>query len=153
MCDQDYDSCAAQCELFLHAKCPVWLSPQEAHTKWDSAYEPSICIRKYMVRLLSETRCDSSVMYVTVSLAAAYWPDPSPKTLHRWIFVVFVVVHKFMVDDALTIPEYAKAGGISCKELRMLERHFLRVINWKVWAEYNKSPQVWAEYHHMVAKT
>ena len=56
----------------------------------------------------------------------------SSLTCHRFVIASIVVSSKCLCDTFSSNSVYAKVGGIPIAELNMLEREFLRVIEWKL---------------------
>lgn len=56
----------------------------------------------------------------------------SSLTCHRFLITSIAVSSKALCDVFCTNSLYAKVGGIPVTELNMLEREFLRMIEWRL---------------------
>ncbi|TIB36616.1 hypothetical protein E3P86_02438 [Wallemia ichthyophaga] len=52
--------------------------------------------------------------------------------IHRFIITAITVSSKALCDVFCTASHYSKVGGISLNELNLLEREFLRIIDWNL---------------------
>lgn len=53
-------------------------------------------------------------------------------TVHRFIITAITVSSKALCDVFCTASHYSKVGGISLNELNLLEREFLRILDWNL---------------------
>jgi hypothetical protein len=56
----------------------------------------------------------------------------SSLTCHRFIIASITVCSKGLCDSFCTNALYARVGGIPVTELNVLEREFLRAIDWRL---------------------
>ena len=56
----------------------------------------------------------------------------SSLTCHRFVIASVAVASKCLCDAFCSNSVYAKVGGIPVAELNVLEREFLRMIDWKL---------------------
>lgn len=56
----------------------------------------------------------------------------SSLTCHRFVIAAIAVSSKCLCDAFCSNSVYAKVGGIPVAELNVLEREFLRMIDWKL---------------------
>lgn len=56
----------------------------------------------------------------------------SSLTCHRFVITSIAVASKALCDAFCTNNLYARVGGIPVGELNMLEREFLRMIDWRL---------------------
>ncbi len=56
----------------------------------------------------------------------------SSLTVHRFIITAVTCASKALCDTFLTNSTYAKVGGVSTKELNILEVEFLHLIDWRL---------------------
>ena len=52
--------------------------------------------------------------------------------MHRFIITAITVSSKALCDVFCTASHYAKVGGLSLNELNLLEREFLRILDWNL---------------------
>ena len=53
-------------------------------------------------------------------------------TVHRFIITAITVSSKALCDVFCTASYYAKVGGLSLSELNLLEREFLKILDWSL---------------------
>jgi len=53
-------------------------------------------------------------------------------TSHRLALVAMLIAVKFNEDVFYTNKHYAQVGGVTTRELNLLEREFLQMLDWKV---------------------
>jgi len=104
---------------------------------------PQISVFDYLVRL-TEFFCCSPACYV---VAAAYidrvlrsQPDFAldAGTVHRLLLASLVIAVKFTDDRPLKNTWYAKTGGVSNRELNVLEATLLKLLDWRVHVSANE---------------
>lgn len=67
---------------------------------------------------------------------------------HRLIIIGMTLAAKFHEDTFYSNKFYAKVGGVSLKELNLLERCFLQLIDWKLQVH----PEEYELYESLVRK-
>jgi hypothetical protein len=65
------------------------------------------------------------------------------RTAHRFLLVAMVVACKGLLDQTLSMHEFAKIGGVGVWELSYLEREFLFRNNWRIFVE----PELLEDYY------
>ncbi|KAI5835771.1 cyclin-domain-containing protein [Schizophyllum commune Tattone D] len=109
----------------------------ESLTRFHSRSAPAISVLDYLKRIVQYTSAEKSVMLITL-----YYIDQicacmplfvlSSLTCHRFIIASITVSSKFHCDAFCTNSRYARVGGISIHELNMLEREFLKALDWRL---------------------
>ncbi|KDQ57695.1 hypothetical protein JAAARDRAFT_130759 [Jaapia argillacea MUCL 33604] len=112
------------------------LSP-ESLTRFHSRSAPNITILEYLRRIVKFTNVERSCLLLTlhyIDQICSRMPlfTLSSLTAHRFILASVAVSSKAFCDAFCTNNHYAKVGGISVAELNVLEREFLRIINWRL---------------------
>jgi len=121
--------------LILHND-RIPLSP-ESLTRFHSRSPPSISVLDYLKRIIKFTNVETSCL-----LATLHYIDQicsriplftlSSLTCHRFIIASICVSSKGLCDVFCTNQLYAKVGGIPVSELNVLEREFLKSIEWRL---------------------
>lgn len=109
---------------------------------------PRISIPAYLSRLVQYLRPPSVLILVTL-----YFLDRmsaidetfvfDSRTAHRFLLVAMVVACKGLLDQTLSMREFAKIGGVGVWELSYLEREFLFRNNWRIFVE----PELLEDYY------
>jgi hypothetical protein len=74
----------------------------------------------------------------------------SSLTVHRYLIAAATVASKGLCDTFWTNSTYARIGGVTVKELALLELDFLQRMDWRIIPE----PQVLVDYYkNLVART
>ena len=106
-------------------------------TRFHSRSAPSIGIIDYLQRIVKY----ASIERVCLFMILVYMDRVcerntnftiSSLTVHRFILAACTTASKAFCDSFLTNTTYAKVGGISTKELNVLEIEFLYLIDWKL---------------------
>ncbi|OAX40261.1 cyclin-domain-containing protein [Rhizopogon vinicolor AM-OR11-026] len=112
------------------------LSP-ESLTRFHSRAVPNISVLDYLRRIIKWTKVEKSCLLLTlhyVDQICARMPlfTLSSLTCHRFIIASITVCSKGLCDSFCTNALYARVGGIPVTELNVLEREFLRAIDWRL---------------------
>ncbi|KAJ8592511.1 cyclin-domain-containing protein [Rhizopogon salebrosus TDB-379] len=112
------------------------LSP-ESLTRFHSRAVPNISVLDYLRRIIKWTKVEKTCLLLTlhyVDQICARMPlfTLSSLTCHRFIIASITVCSKGLCDSFCTNALYARVGGIPVTELNVLEREFLRVIDWRL---------------------
>ncbi|KAH9920074.1 cyclin-domain-containing protein [Fomitopsis serialis] len=112
------------------------LSP-EALTRFHSRSAPGISVLDYFRRIVRFTRVERVCLLITlhyIDQICARTPlfTLSSLTCHRFVIAAITIASKTFCDVFCTNSVYAKVGGIPVDELNMLEREFLRMIDWQL---------------------
>ncbi|KAJ3130744.1 hypothetical protein HK100_007567 [Physocladia obscura] len=102
-------------------------------TRFHSRAPPGISILDYLRRIVKY----ASVERVCLLILLVYIDRSftiSSLTVHRFIITGVTVACKALCDSFLQNSMYAKVGGISTKELNVLEIEFLTLIGWDLTA-------------------
>lgn len=122
------------------------------HTIWPNPIAcrapPGISVRDYLFRLIVHATLSppillSMVFYVDrlCSLYPAF--TISSLTVHRFLITAATVAAKGLSDSFWTNSLYARVGGVSLRELALLELEFLRRLEWRIVPK----PEVLVDYY------
>ena len=109
----------------------------ESLTRFHSRSAPGISVLDYLRRIIRFTKVEKSILlltlhYVDQMCARTTLFNLSSLTAHRFIIASIAVASKGLCDTFCTNSLYARVGGISLAELNILEREFLRGIDWRL---------------------
>ena len=109
---------------------------------------PAISVKDYLFRLIVHATLSppillSMVFYVDklCSMYSAF--TISSLTVHRFLITAATVAAKGLSDSFWTNSLYAKVGGVSVRELALLELEFLRKLDWRIVPK----PEVLVDYY------
>ncbi|QDS76946.1 hypothetical protein FKW77_005062 [Venturia effusa] len=98
---------------------------------------PAISIRDYLNRIIVHATPSPPIL-----LSVVYWIDRlcavyphfniSSLTVHRYLITATTVAAKGLSDSFWTNSTYSRVGGVSLKELAMLELELLERMDWKI---------------------
>ncbi|KAI1796427.1 cyclin-domain-containing protein [Ganoderma leucocontextum] len=114
----------------------VPLSPKSL-TRFHSRSAPGISVIDYLRRIVKFTKAERSCLLITlhyIDQISVRMPAfvLSSLTCHRFVITSICVSSKCLCDAFHSNSVYAKVGGIPVTELNVLEREFLRMINWNL---------------------
>ncbi|KAG2078765.1 cyclin-domain-containing protein [Suillus decipiens] len=117
----------------------------ESLTRFHSRAVPNISVLDYLRRIIKWTKVEKSCLLLTlhyVDQICARIPlfTLSSLTCHRFIIASITVSSKGLCDSFCTNALYARVGGIPVPELNVLEREFLRAIDWRLMVRKIPSP-------------
>lgn len=112
------------------------LSP-EALTWFHSRVPPPISILDYLQRIVKFTNVEKTCLllilhYINQICARKPLFTLSSLTCHRFVIASVAVASKGLCDAFCANSLYAKVGGISLGEFNLLEREFLKAIDWRL---------------------
>ncbi|KZT70908.1 cyclin-domain-containing protein [Daedalea quercina L-15889] len=112
------------------------LSP-EALTRFHSRSAPGISVLDYLKRVVRFTKVERVCLLITLHYidqicARAPLFTLTSLTCHRFVITAITIASKTFCDVFSVNAVYAKVGGIPVDELNMLEREFLRMIDWNL---------------------
>ncbi|KAF2491545.1 cyclin-domain-containing protein, partial [Lophium mytilinum] len=117
-------------------------------TRFHSRAPPGISVRDYLNRLIVHATLPPpillSMVYYVDKLCALYPAFTiSSLTVHRFLITAATVAAKGLSDSFWTNSLYARVGGVSVRELALLELEFLRRLDWKIVPK----PEVLVDYY------
>ena len=117
-------------------------------TRFHSRAPPAISVRDYLQRLTTHATLSPpillSMVYYIDRLCALYPAFTiSSLTVHRFLIASATVASKGLSDAFWTNSTYAKVGGVSLKELALLELEFLWRVEWRIVPK----PEVLSDYY------
>ena len=106
-------------------------------TRFHSRSPPSISVHDYLQRLtvhatLSPPILLSMVYYIDRMCALCPTFTISSLTVHRFLIASATVASKGLSDSFWTNNTYARVGGVSLKELALLELELLKRVEWRI---------------------
>lgn len=98
---------------------------------------PGISVRDYLNRLIVHATVSpplllSMVFYVDKLCTMYPAFSISSLTVHRFLITAATVAAKGLSDSFWTNSLYARVGGVSIRELALLELEFLRRVDWRI---------------------
>ncbi|CAO2648446.1 Nn.00g077130.m01.CDS01 [Neocucurbitaria sp. VM-36] len=117
-------------------------------TRFHSRAPPGISVRDYLSRLIVHATLSPPIllsMVFYVDKLCAMYPafTISSLTVHRFLITAATVAAKGLSDSFWTNSLYAKVGGVSLRELALLELEFLRRLEWRIVPK----PEVLVDYY------
>src|ERR1700742_4744683 len=109
---------------------------------------PTISITDYLHRIALHTTLEPSTllsMVFYIDLLSNHYPafTISSLTVHRFLITAATVASKGLCDSFWTNKTYARVGGVSMKELALLELEFLTRMEWRIVPK----PEVLEDYY------
>ena len=106
-------------------------------TRFHSRAPPGISVQDYLQRLTTHATLSPpillSMVYYIDRLCALYPSFTiSSLTVHRFLITSATVASKGLSDSFWTNKTYARVGGVSLKELALLELEFLARVEWRI---------------------
>jgi hypothetical protein len=98
---------------------------------------PGISVKDYLNRLIVHATLSPpillSMVYYVDKLCSMYEAfQINGLTVHRFLITSATVAAKGLSDSFWTNSLYAKVGGVSLRELALLELEFLRRLDWRI---------------------
>ncbi|KAF2118872.1 cyclin-domain-containing protein [Lophiotrema nucula] len=106
-------------------------------TRFHSRAPPGISVRDYLFRLIVHATLSPPIllsMVFYVDKLCTMYPafTISSLTVHRFLITAATVAAKGLSDSFWTNSLYARVGGVSLRELALLELEFLRRLEWRI---------------------
>lgn len=106
-------------------------------TRFHSRSPPAISVGEYLERITRYSSLEASCLLATVyyiDLLAQMLPgfSISGLTVHRFLITASTVASKGLCDAFCTNTHYAKVGGVSTRELHILELELLTRLQWRI---------------------
>ncbi|KAL8841784.1 MAG: hypothetical protein Q9170_000817 [Blastenia crenularia] len=122
-------------------------------TRFHSRAPPGISIKDYLQRLTTHATLSPpillSMVYYIDRLCALYPAFTiSSLTVHRFLITSATVASKGLSDSFWTNSLYARVGGVSLKELALLELEFLWRVEWRIVPK----PEVLVDYYRSLVE-
>ncbi|CAF9911551.1 MAG: hypothetical protein GOMPHAMPRED_007450 [Gomphillus americanus] len=117
-------------------------------TRFHSRAPPGISVRDYLQRLAHHATLSPPIllsMVYYIDRLCSLWPKftINSLTVHRYLITSATVASKGLSDSFWTNSTYARVGGVSLKELALLELEFLWRIEWRI----VPNPEVLVDYY------
>lgn len=117
-------------------------------TRFHSRAPPGISVVDYLQRLTTYATLSPPIllsMVYYIDRLASFYPafTISSLTVHRFLITAATVASKGLSDSFWTNKTYAKVGGVSVKELALLELEFLVRVQWRI----VPSPETLVDYY------
>ncbi|KAG8526320.1 uncharacterized protein KY384_000313 [Bacidia gigantensis] len=122
-------------------------------TRFHSRAPPGISVKDYLQRLTTHATLPPpillSMVYYIDRLCALYPAFTiSSLTVHRFLITAATVASKGLSDSFWTNNTYARVGGVSLKELALLELEFLWRVEWRIVPK----PEVLEDYYRSLVE-
>ncbi|MCJ1410472.1 hypothetical protein MMC19_004557 [Ptychographa xylographoides] len=122
-------------------------------TRFHSRAPPAISVMDYLQRLTTHATLSPpillSMVYYIDRLCALYPAFTiSSLTVHRFLITSATVASKGLSDSFWTNNTYARVGGVSLKELALLELEFLWRVEWRIVPK----PEVLVDYYRSLVE-
>lgn len=122
-------------------------------TRFHSRAPPGISVKDYLQRLTTHATLPPpillSMVYYIDRLCALYPAFTiSSLTVHRFLITAATVASKGLSDSFWTNNTYARVGGVSLKELALLELEFLWRVEWRIVPK----PEVLVDYYRSLVE-
>lgn len=122
-------------------------------TRFHSRAPPGISVADYLLRLTTHATLSPpillSMVYYIDRLCTLYPAfNISSLTVHRFLIASATVASKGLSDSFWTNNTYAKVGGVSLKELALLELEFLWRVEWRIVPK----PEVLCDYYRSLVE-
>ena len=122
-------------------------------TRFHSRTPPSISVHDYLQRLTTHATLSPPIllsMVYYIDRMCALYPTftISSLTVHRFLIASVTVASKGLSDSFWTNNTYARVGGVSLKELALLELEFLRRVEWRIVPK----PEVLVDYYRSLVE-
>ncbi|KAL9081360.1 MAG: hypothetical protein Q9157_000079 [Trypethelium eluteriae] len=106
-------------------------------TRFHSRAPPGISVHDYLIRLIVHATLPPPIllsMVFYIDRLYSYYPafTISSLTVHRFLITAATVASKGLSDSFWTNNTYARVGGVSVRELALLELEFLSRVQWKI---------------------
>lgn len=106
-------------------------------TRFHSRAPPGISVVDYLQRLTTYATLSPPIllsMVYYIDRLASFYPafTISSLTVHRFLITAATVASKGLSDSFWTNRTYARVGGVSVKELALLELEFLVRVQWRI---------------------
>ncbi|KAL8794053.1 MAG: hypothetical protein Q9195_003353 [Heterodermia aff. obscurata] len=122
-------------------------------TRFHSRAPPAISVADYLQRLTTHATLSPpillSMVYYIDRLCSLYPAFTiSSLTVHRFLITAATVASKGLSDSFWTNSLYARCGGVSLKELALLELEFLWRVEWRIVPR----PEVLVDYYRSLVE-
>ncbi|KAH0541876.1 hypothetical protein FGG08_003681 [Glutinoglossum americanum] len=122
-------------------------------TRFHSRAPPGISVSDYLQRLTTHATLSPpillSMVYYIDRLCALYPAFTiSSLTVHRFLITAATVASKGLSDSFWTNSTYARVGGVSLRELALLELEFLWRVHWRIVPK----PEVLVDYYRSLVE-
>lgn len=122
-------------------------------TRFHSRAPPGISVVDYLQRLTTHATLSPPIllsMVFYIDKLCALYPafTISSLTVHRFLITAATVASKGLSDSFWTNKTYARVGGVSVKELALLELEFLVRVQWRIVPQ----PEVLVDYYRSLVQ-
>lgn len=149
-------------ETFIHGLgivLSLWVQDKTAASKdqklgnFHSSTPPPISVQNYIKRLRKYFLCSDecfvhALVYIDRIGRTNISMTVSELTVHRLLFIAVMIAAKFHDDTFYSNSYYGKAGGLTLREVNLLEAVMLRGLNWRMLV----TVQEYQLYHSLVCK-
>lgn len=138
--------------------CGLLLRPVASHENLDNIVSmeyferfirkapPPIPLSDYLYRLISYLKLDLKVLKALLlykmRLLQIAGIQLNELSAHRFVLAGIVISSKALLDDLYTATYYARVGGVSVRELSILEIALCRLLEWRVFCFKDQLEQI-----------
>jgi hypothetical protein len=142
--------------VILTVHCARGAATSEKRTLFhaDGAHEAELgTIRDFLMRLHKAMRCSKecfilALVYMDRLVECCDRITISNLTVHRLLLAGTLVASKVMDDNGFDNAHYAKVGGLTTKEMNVLEEDLLQHLSWRVYVQ----PAEFEWYNNLVCR-
>lgn len=119
--------------------------------RFHSSRPPPISVQNYIQRLRKLFRCSDECFVVALVYMDKIGKHNSTMavcdlTVHRLLLIAVMIAAKFHDDSFYDNRHYGKAGGVTTKEVNLLEAAMLKALDWRA----HVTAQEYVTYHDLV---
>ncbi|CAD8060092.1 unnamed protein product [Paramecium primaurelia] len=113
---------------------------QDSISYFHASKAPSITLFNYLQRIAKYTHCSEQCFVIAlIYLDKLQEKHPylvlNSKCIHRFLLTSMVIAIKFQDDDYYKNEYYAKVGGVSVREIFVLEQAFLELMDYELFID------------------
>jgi len=111
-------------------------------TRFHAMEPPRITVKYYLERIATYSQCSEecfvlALIYIDRVIRIKYTFLVNSLNVHRLVITSIMVAAKFFDDQYFNNVYFSKVGGVSCKEINMLENEFLFLLDFNLFVESN----------------
>jgi len=113
---------------------------QTAVTRFQALRAPQIAIKSYLERIVKYSNCSEecfvlALIYIDRLIKVNEKFMLNSLNVHRLMITSVMLGAKFFDDQYYNNAHFGKVGGVSCKEINLLEIEFVFMINFNLYVE------------------
>lgn len=115
-------------------------------SEFDAEIQDNYTLEKYIHRIAKYTQAESYTLIYSLAVLDSFCLKSkvllTKKNCFKLVLISLLISQKFLEDNILSHKDYALVGGVTLKELSILEAIYLEAMDYKV----NLSRQLYSEY-------